>query len=376
MDKEIVDRIRDFKEGFPNLSNGLSGRSLRLAEERMPLIADYVAKEEIPNAVLGDMRNVLSDLVRNGYAKLVDVHYDHHATPPQPAFLDELYWTVNKDLHTVNSTEKKVEKLKKQFPEMVDHPVSEALKTLFSEAKILSEVGQFLKDHAVKRVIKTDEEREAEAKYVPPMADKASEALVRGVLITIANESYEHIKSSLTSYYVGVFDRALEKSAKDPGNRERSLSPTENRMLAVHARRSSRSEPYTPYPNRVAALDAIGAEAEKEAISIREQFVVKNLRKIASIVDKKGGLNGVDEIERKLDIGGLEGRLRFSFNDGSSFEANNSVVSVVNSHGTFFQRFPLTFHNIVSTNAEAVSELKKGQTLLAKRSEEWMNNTF
>jgi hypothetical protein len=376
MDERISDKIRDYKEHFPNLTNGLTGYDLRCVEQRFPKIADYIDKGELPNAELADLRSALGRAIENGYKKLVSSHIDFQTTPPPPKFIEEIYYSVNKDLHTIFSSEKKIDKIRKQFPEMLDHPINQGLITWLNEAKPLAEVGQFLKEHAVKRAVKSEEERKAEAKYVPPMADKGAEKLVKDALTKIAEESYEGIKNYLTSTRIRSFERAIEKSEADPTNKERNLTPLDKVMLVKYATRNDRRLPYTPYPNKQTVIQTITNDSERDASDIREQFVVKNLRKIASIIDKKGGLTEVKEIGRKLDIGGLEGRLRFSFSDGSSFEANNSVVHVQNEHGTQFQRYPLTFHNIVSTSPDAVGELKKGQERLASRSEEWMNKAF
>jgi len=46
-------------------------------------------------------------------------------------------------------------------------------------------------------------------------------------------------------------------------------------------------------------------------------------------------------------MGGLEGSIRFHFEDGSSFVAKNAVVWSQSSKGTVFSRYPLTFHDAI-----------------------------
>jgi hypothetical protein len=102
------------------------------------------------------------------------------------------------------------------------------------------------------------------------------------------------------------------------------------------------------------------------AARIREDFVYKNLEKIASIVEAKGNYNTGKVISREINLAGLTGTLSFDFKDGSSFVVQNSVVWVENSYGTQFNRFPLTFHNVMMA----------GGKKMGRPSEQRMNEVF
>jgi hypothetical protein len=80
--------------------------------------------------------------------------------------------------------------------------------------------------------------------------------------------------------------------------------------------------------------------------TIRTEFVHKNFRKIASIVEAKGNFVRGRALSHMIDLAGLTGRLQFEFADGSSFVAQNAVVHVINQYGTQFSRYPLTFHDV------------------------------
>lgn len=375
VDKEIIDRIRNIREGFPNLLGMVKDGEQKYLFKNIPTIADYLEAGTIPNAELSSARRNLEQVVKIGFDNLISKPYFNFYDGKAPESILEVSYQLNVDLHLVASAQNKFEKLKKQYPDLVEHPIAESLKTFFNEALVLSGVGQYLKENAVKRVAKSVSEKETEARYVPPMADKAAERLVRGALTKLTDESYVRLKDGLMSFYKGSFERALEKSALDPSIKA-NLQPFEKMLLIKHARRTTRSDPYTPYPNMVCVLNDISANCVQEANDIRESFVIKNLRKLASIIDKKGGLESIEERGRTVSISGLKGSFLFKFSDGSSFEAHNEVVVAMSSKGNRFQRYPLTFHNIVPASPEATSELKPGQDKLAMRSEEWMNKMF
>jgi hypothetical protein len=63
---------------------------------------------------------------------------------------------------------------------------------------------------------------------------------------------------------------------------------------------------------------------------------------------------------------GLTGTLVFTFHDGSRFTVVNQVVFVVNDRGTAFNRFPLTFHDVIMPNGKP----------MGRPSEERMNTIF
>ena len=110
----------------------------------------------------------------------------------------------------------------------------------------------------------------------------------------------------------------------------------------------------------------IDKRAGENADEVCRFFVSKNVRKLDSIVEAKGNFTGIDIVSKSLNPSGMEGRLRLRFDDGTSFEARSSVVMVWSASGKPFQRFPLTFHNVVMPD----------QTIMARPSEERMNTLF
>ena len=107
------------------------------------------------------------------------------------------------------------------------------------------------------------------------------------------------------------------------------------------------------------------------AEDMQNQFVSKNVEKLASIVERKGNISGDPHVlSIQTDRGNVVGEMKFHFNDGSSFVVRNKVVSqfrYTNSGVSSFYQFPTTFHDAVLPN---------GHRMVGMPSEEQMNNIF
>ncbi|MFK4132356.1 hypothetical protein ACI2KR_08685 [Pseudomonas luteola] len=366
MEKELIERFKNFETGFPNLAYAMNDRDIAFLNKRLPDLIPYLERGEIPNARAKDFKSYLSRAAEDSYkALLTDQYYPLKEDHP----LKSLYYDISiYSVSHVPSARKKIDKVVKANPELADHPIVETFNKYYQDASVLVTVSEALKEMAVKRQVKTDAEREAEAKYVPPMADKASQELVSAALTKITEESYENVKKSLIDYFESRLDTLVKKSQQE-GFTYHNISPYDRSFLSKFADKDYIKR-NAPYYKKADSHELIVAAATKEADHVREMFVVKNLRKLASIIDRRGGLLSVSEVGRKISIGGLEGRLCFKFKDGGSFEANNSVVFAISPLGKPFHRYPLTFHNVVRGQGEG------NEKVLKMRSEEWMNKEF
>jgi hypothetical protein len=91
---------------------------------------------------------------------------------------------------------------------------------------------------------------------------------------------------------------------------------------------------------------AIKKIATAEASAMKEAFLMKNVDKLAQILEKKGEMKN-KPTHASYRKGDFFGSMRFQFKDGSSFTVTNKVVVKVNYHGTWFNQFPTTFHNVI-----------------------------
>jgi len=246
------------------------------------------------------------------------------------------------------------------------HAIVQDIGKLLGEASTLFEAGSQLKNTAVKREVKSDAEKEAAAKYVPPMADKNAESLVRGALEKIAAESHQEMYENGKTAYSRRIDAVLERV--ESGVDHRKLSHSELDMLRLGTERVGLVKD-KKFVRRADADQRIDERSLREADFFKEQFVIKNLRKLASVIDNKtksSPLSTVSEIGRKVSIGSLEGTLQMTFKDGSKFSVTNSVEGAVSTLGKYFHRFPLRFHDAYNEKGIKI----KGA------SEEVMNNEF
>lgn len=367
MDQSDIDKFKDFRANFPLLTSGNSEKLLPRRISEMAQIVICLETGETPNARLKEYRSDLGRIVEDAWTKLIkEVHvYGKYQSLPQNVQEATSNFTCY-DLHQVGALVKKYEKAIKKDPDLLNSPMIQDIGKLLAEARVLFDAGVRLKETAVKREVKSDAEKEAAAKYVPPMADKNAELLVRGALEKIAEESHQEMISNLKSQYSRRLDAALEKLAN--GTKHRNLNHGEKDVLDLGADcvGFTLDRRYEKKPN---SAEVIEKRSVKEADFFKEQFVIKNLRKLASVIDNKSqssALTTVEEIGRRVSIGSLEGTLRMTFKDGSKFSVTNSVEGATSPLGKYFHRFPLRFHDAFNENGVKI----KGA------SEEVMNNEF
>lgn len=356
---------------------------------------------EIPNKTFTDAKQSVRSIFEDGYKSFVE------NTPALLALKDRPHGEAVRELldgsygsypepHTLAGKMKKVAKLPQDDPAVI-------IGTAFlKEILPLAEAIQFLKDKTVKRQPLTEEQRR-ERKFTPPPATTKAQAVVQKVLEDAVNASYEQLLSNLTdeytTYYSGFLAAQKKADTDQTLNEPKYRSSTEfesiyaprwhctfdlhgqkvinHRKLRVISQTTKagyvgedyNSEyRYLPLPN---ALEIIAGIAKNDADEIRAFFVVKNLKKIATILEAKGDalFDGAKVVQNTISLGGLQGEIEFSFKDGAGFRVTNSVVWVMNSYGTEFNRFPLTFHDVVlpgGAKMKSPSEKRMNTVFLGK----------
>ena len=89
---------------------------------------------------------------------------------------------------------------------------------------------------------------------------------------------------------------------------------------------------------------------------IEETFLLKNIKKISSIVDAKGNLDKIEDNGTHVGKGVIEATTKFLFTDGAHFTVVNKVVTKFSSRNYKpFYQFPTTFHNVVKADGTKVS---------------------
>jgi hypothetical protein len=333
-------------------------------------LSPYVGAAEIPNAIFQDLKSTFNGMFEKAWRRLPrPENFYHNPDVPQDV-RDNIGDYDYPTLHTFNAVWKKIENTSPC--ELTTTAID-----FLTEIKPIVIAMTDLKTKTVKRQPKTDAEKHAE-KYTPPKSSSKAVARVQTILEQLVDREFQNLVTMFTNRYQNMVTRFIEKQAAadlDPTlmgmhkarswDRNSPMVPNDYYSIVHHCTRNGQVDGYevamlakairtnyskSPYREIVSpqAMQIMADEAEKDAKHVRDLFVVKNLRKFVSILEAKGddAFVSAEEISTMLNLRGLEGTFRITFNDGSSFDAKNQIVWVMNSHGTQFYRFPLNFQNV------------------------------
>lgn len=304
----------------------------------------------------GALANVEHVELKQHFSRVLDALWDKHVAAPffhgqrgkgaTPAELDDFYYGDTTALHRVEAN------LRKMNACTVQHPALDAMRQVLAEFVPIAHRVTYLKECIVKRQVKTEEEREAERRFVPTRATPAATRHVWEVLteVTARNER------QLVAYLATQHEERVEIFMKfGPQTRQKLLRHYENRA-AVDAATMPRTSADQEYVLRPDFKDALGALAQKEAIELRDSFIYKVVSKLAPIVEAKGNLASVREVGNTIQVGCLSGMLAIEFADGARFKVDNNVVYANSTRGKLFARFPLTFHDVILADGSRMKQ--------------------
>ena len=242
----------------------------------------------------------------------------------------------------------------------------ETERTFLTEVLPIAEMMMALKPLAVKRQPKPAED--VQMKYLAPRAGNDAVALVQKALMQVTDAAYQRMFDQTVAAYhemVAEFNTfAAEFVAAKPTARSYDISRAYHKDGAhMQALRLLREVDDVPADKLDARLRKI---AKREVDYVRDQFLIKNLKKLDSVVEAKGDFVAIEIIGYHFSMVRLEGNFHLSFKDGASFAVTNTVETAYSIHGKRFYRFPLRFHDVVMT----------GGVKMAQPSEQRMNEIF
>ncbi len=368
--KRLVEAAKKlYAEDFPILMSKLGEQRARWLTAALEEINKGLEAGEIFNPRYNEAKDSLNRAFDFAFSKIQN--YDIASTwrrneagnpiPKDLEFLDLSNYDIT--LFKLPGIMKRVEKIKSRDP-IVDLYVP-----FLREVAPLAEVMADLKGKVVKRVPKTDEEKRRE-RFVPPPPSSDAVAQVQKILEGIADRAYQELVKNFTTYNNRLYDGFVR--ARTAAEADKTLNKPWRFNPEVYSDTYSvywhftDKQTYLATSGRKGQMDSISAgliagveslpesearaalarKADEDAKEIRDSFVVKNLKKLASIIEAKGNFVSASVVSEEVDLRGLTGTIRVTFADGSSFDAQNSVVFVVNSFNTRFYRYPLTFHNV------------------------------
>jgi hypothetical protein len=338
---------------FPILVRGARpGRAERF-EKALAAVNAGLLDREIVNPVFVDAKDSINRTVDEAYDRHVKDAFPYHQ---QPADVQELSWSfMISGLHDCKSAGKKIRATKAVGP-MVD-----AMRQFIDEVEPLWQAMDILKPLVVKRRILTPEERKERDRYVPPATSKNGIAEMQTALQKVTETQYDELVRVFSAKFhqnVATFE------ASTPEQRKKIYRDPYERAGVFEAGEGGFDK--RPYVRKVNFAQILNDMAIRHAKEIQDGFIFKNLKKLCSIVEKKGDFDRVEELGSSVSLAGLEGSFLVTFKDGAHFKASNSVVFARSVHNTPFVRYPLTFHNVV------MGDGKK----MPRPSEERMNEVF
>jgi len=238
------------------------------------------------------------------------------------------------------------------------HPLVDDVRALFTEMAPLGELNDKLKTMIQKRQPKALED--VKVKYLAPPVGTPS-AQVLAVLTQAVDTSFQALLTNIENRYLSIAANHPKKVAEwKPLKDQREYS-------LYHLYMSGRVQAYEAFNILSKILKADGKTflpdykaiitkiARQEADDVRTDFLVKNIKKINSIVEKKGDFKSCRSIENTVRIEGFEGSFFIEFADGASFYFVNSVIWSSSKYGKPFRAYPLRFHHVMLSNGEKMS---------------------
>ena len=284
----------------------------------------------------------------------------------------DLYWLGAPAFHTAAGRVKKINAMIKK------HGDNEYLQAGLKLAEEIAPLGAAYKELKSKIVKKKAAKIEAETKQKETKSRQ------------MANHDVQRVRAVLTQITQQLRDKVIE-GQKDVlytmiNRWAKQYDPNEHRATSnynfnarnpfardiVRKAQVHKSSYYDP--EELKPQDEIDAVVEGEASKIADnmlsQFIEKNTTKLAEILNNKNNLQRVELVNAQTARGVVEGLMKLTFADGSSFNVNNKVVYSVSNQGKWFARFPTTFHNVLLPDGSRM----KGTASEARMKEEFTND--
>jgi len=191
-----------------------------------------------------------------------------------------------------------------------------------------------------------------------PVSRSGDMKMVKDLLNQITEESYDNIVKSLIfqlNQYISTWKNEYTQEKNTTG---KSFTPqmmygpegkSSNQIALIIVSKVTTRVGYTMNSDITIKSDVddiVNKFASEVADDIRNKFILKNLKKLVGIIDKKNNLVSAKLNKVNNNMIGLEGIIHFDFADGSYFSAVNSVVFKTSHLGNFFIQYPLTFHSV------------------------------
>lgn len=206
-----------------------------------------------------------------------------------------------------------------------------------------------------------EKKHDAKERYTPPAGAPAEEKRIFAMLKEMTQQARDSQKEQLISGTKRDIMNFMDAVAEQDQQKMRRYIEKNFTGFAINRCYDIRKKEL--FADWEAIVEKIAENAVEEMQNV---FVYKNTRKLASIASAKKNMLDPKVISISTGGGVLTATIRFSFEDGSNFRVDQSVVLSRSVHNTPFYRFPTTFHNVTLPDGSKMSQ----------PSEERMNEIF
>jgi hypothetical protein len=339
-----------FKKEYPLSRKMAAVRSLvpaKIFDKAADAIVAALATDEVISTKFDTIKHAANKFVEGVFEGISSKYYYGGQYENLPE--DLKYFSFPSEARLITSMSKKLDKVSK------DAKTSE----LFTEARAitdellnLAEVIEYLKVHMVKASVKKAEAKEArksdEEEYRKKYTSNADImkviALLKKTAKDIEDGIYKKQLETLTKI-VENFQQMIESTGTSNYRDFYSRMPRHLFTIQglVHVVNKTSNKEYELDSDW---LEKIKKTAKQTAADIIDNFIYKNSGKLSYIIATKNDMKSVEIKNISLSRGAVECDLYVTFNDGSEFVANSSVVLSYSALGKPFYRYPTVFSNV------------------------------
>lgn len=178
--------------------------------------------------------------------------------------------------------------------------------------------------------------------YTPPPSASEETKKVHAMLVELTMDAREQQKANMLKWMNDTVARYEAALKEDP---KRAKDIAKNDAIVIRSVFDGEGARRPDADERLATL------AENQVVEMQNMFVYKNTSKLSPILTAKGNVGTQTILGISTHRGVITSELKFTFDDGSSFRVDQSIVL---SHAvdswqrvTWFYRFPTTFHDVI-----------------------------
>lgn len=335
----------------------------QVRQSYLPLLVKYFteyATGEVPNTVYTEIKRVASFVVEHGTAEPEDIWEMARTTASPTLYASRSTLSVAYP-HEVPAKLKRAEAAARRATHPDDKTYYAWLLPVLRELLPVAQMMDELKSRVVKRQPKAPVD--VQTAYHAPMVSTDAGRVVREVLQQLTDK----LKDDYASYVAQYFMEHAKAFAALAPQVQRAVHTRYQDVLSVREAwvLPRMNEPFTLAPGAAQKFQHAAARA---AATMQQQFLEKNIKKLAHILTTKNvALKQPPTIlHLSASRGVFEGDIRVVFADGAQFTVRNKIVWKQSTNGIAFNQFPTTFHDVKLP----------GGVAMPQPSEERMNTVF